>query len=1052
MRLLLTLCFLLTLTLPSHAVVYCKRFPTDTAVPCYGPDYPPPASGTIGGSIAANQIAFGSGVNTIQGTNNAILSTNGSATFSGSPAGYPGSSTSLAYNSQLGTLALTNSASLANPNSSAILSLTGYQDGSNAFLTMQSQSVYSSPTYTFGSNYNSSDFQLSSDAIGNLLYYDTSNNILRFMNDFVDMDITNGLFSVNSAASFNGATTISANGNVTITSTEAGGGGVFNIHNPNGILGQTYIGLYSPNESYSIFTTTDAGQFRIQALSGGVQFSNANTGNFDIPLQSGYLVTQLAQNQSTPIAWDNSSAVQANGRIAVYDATGMSLLSSLNADGSAHITGKLTVDGPIDPTWIDLVQQTTPATNPASGSDRLYTKSDDKLYIKTAAGSESAVGTGTVTTVSVVNANGFSGTVANATTTPAITLGQINWQAVTALAPTGNVNWSSGAGYSAGKVWTATSGTTANWQNALGLVPGTYTDGKVCTYTSSGTVLNCNTTDTSSYWTLSSTNLFSPTADTVTMGVSSSTLDTATVQSTSGGLTVNQSTGFTSGTGGTITTYVSGGVTYKVHTFTSSGTFVAPSGNTSVQALVVAGGGGGAGGGGAGGAGGYQYNASYATTSLQSIAVTVGPGGAGGTIGGTTAGTSGSNSVFGTITSTGGGGGRASAAGLNGGSGGGGGVSQSGGTGTVGQGNNGGTGGAASGGFATAGGGGSAAVGGNGNSASNGGNGGAGTSNSITGTALFYAGGGGGSIDPGVQGTGGSSVGGAGKINGPGNAGSANTGSGGGSVEDSGTAGAGSTGVVIIAYIVPNDTPWLRFYAEGSQTGKIATDGNNSNFLTLTSGTTDVETFSSTNATLNTTLTLSTKNIITDTTTGTSFGTGTTQKTSAYGVTPVVQGGATTDLGTILSNWGLRAAGTAYPITTSGATNLSGTNTINGYVDLSTAQTLTNKRITKRIVTASDATSITPNSDNADITYQANTQTIGTLTINADGGAPTNGQSWTLKIKSTNVQTFSWNSVFVGGNLGLPTASTGSSKIDYFTFLYDTVNSKWDYTGSAGNF
>lgn len=119
---------------------------------------------------------------------------------------------------------------------------------------------------------------------------------------------------------------------------------------------------------------------------------------------------------------------------------------------------------------------------------------------------------------------------------------------------------------------------------------------------------------------------------------------------------------------------------------------------------------------------------------------------------------------------------------------------------------------------------------------------------------------------------------------------------------------------------------------------------------------------------------------------------------------------------------------------------------------ISSTNTFTNKRITKRVVTASDATSITPNTDNADITYQANTQSTGTLTINADGGTPTNGQSWLLKIKSTNVQTFSWNSAYAGGTVALPTSTTGSSKIDYFSFIYDTVNSKWHFVGTALGF
>jgi hypothetical protein len=63
-------------------------------------------------------------------------------------------------------------------------------------------------------------------------------------------------------------------------------------------------------------------------------------------------------------------------------------------------------------------------------------------------------------------------------------------------------------------------------------------------------------------------------------------------------------------------------------------------------------------------------------------------------------------------------------------------------------------------------------------------------------------------------------------------------------------------------------------------------------------------------------ITLSTKNLVTDTTTGSQIATGTTQKLGFYGATPVVQQAAATDLGTALSNLGLRAAGTAYPLAT----------------------------------------------------------------------------------------------------------------------------------------
>src|SRR3990167_10995321 len=80
-----------------------------------------------------------------------------------------------------------------------------------------------------------------------------------------------------------------------------------------------------------------------------------------------------------------------------------------------------------------------------------------------------------------------------------------------------------------------------------------------------------------------------------------------------------------------------------------------------VEYLDIAGGGGGGGnaggssGGAGGGAGGYRPNTGYAVTPGSPITVTIGAGGAGGIGSSSTAATAGSNSVFGTITSTGGG-------------------------------------------------------------------------------------------------------------------------------------------------------------------------------------------------------------------------------------------------------------------------------------------------------------------------------------------------------------------------------------------------------------
>jgi hypothetical protein len=234
-----------------------------------------------------------------------------------------------------------------------------------------------------------------------------------------------------------------------------------------------------------------------------------------------------------------------------------------------------------------------------------------------------------------------------------------------------------------------------------------------------------------------------------------------------------------------------------------------------VEYLVIAGGGGGsqsgfATGGGAGGAGGYRSSvvgessgggssaeSVVSVTSNAAYTVTVGAGGADRT--------SGSNSVFGTITSLGGGRGAGYERGgaSSGGSGGGGAYAgQAGASGTVGQGYAGGNSDIGGGG----GGGGAGGVGGNGSSSRIGGNGGAGITSAITGTAVARAGGGGGGAigyyaSPAVGGTA-TAGGGNGGSDTAGSNGTANTGGGGGGPVGNGSAlgGTGGSGVVIIRY------------------------------------------------------------------------------------------------------------------------------------------------------------------------------------------------------------------------------------------------------------
>ena len=290
-------------------------------------------------------------------------------------------------------------------------------------------------------------------------------------------------------------------------------------------------------------------------------------------------------------------------------------------------------------------------------------------------------------------------------------------------------------------------------------------------------------------------------------------------------------------TGGTVTTCGD----CKIHTFTGPGTFTVSSvssaaSNNIVSYMVVAGGGGAghsyptSNAGGGGGAGGYReiknpvtpYTASpldgfgtpanQVTVTATGFPITVGGGGSGHTTG--AAGTSGSPSIFSTITSAGGGKGGSNGPGTGspsnpttGGSGGGGaggtscaslGGGAAGNTPSVTppQGNDGGDNYKVATGSPPdnpgAGGGGAGAAGADA-STSAGGNGGAGTTTSINGTPTARAGGGAGGGNP--NGTGGTGGG----ANGGGN-GTANTGGGGGGTMNGDNGGSGGSGIVIIRY------------------------------------------------------------------------------------------------------------------------------------------------------------------------------------------------------------------------------------------------------------
>ena len=109
---------------------------------------------------------------------------------------------------------------------------------------------------------------------------------------------------------------------------------------------------------------------------------------------------------------------------------------------------------------------------------------------------------------------------------------------------------------------------------------------------------------------------------------------------------------------------------------------------------------------------------------------------------------------------------------------------------------------------------------------------------------------------------------------------------------------------------------------------------------------------------------------------------------------------------------------------------------------LATTQTLTNKRITRR-VTALSANSATPaiNTDNFDVCHiTAQTATITGFTMT---GTPVDGDTLHVSITGTTAVPITWGASFeASGGTALPTTTVTTARLDV-DFVYNTETSKW---------
>jgi len=123
-------------------------------------------------------------------------------------------------------------------------------------------------------------------------------------------------------------------------------------------------------------------------------------------------------------------------------------------------------------------------------------------------------------------------------------------------------------------------------------------------------------------------------------------------------------------------------------------------------------------------------------------------------------------------------------------------------------------------------------------------------------------------------------------------------------------------------------------------------------------------------------------------------------------------------------------------------------------VGRATTDTLTNKRINPRIVTAASYTTDTGTAldvstcDEFDVTAQA-----GALKLNNPSGTPVNGQKLIVRIKDNGTaQNLTYDTQFrASSDLALPT-TTVLGKTLYMGFIFNLTDTKWDLVAYLNNF
>jgi len=126
-------------------------------------------------------------------------------------------------------------------------------------------------------------------------------------------------------------------------------------------------------------------------------------------------------------------------------------------------------------------------------------------------------------------------------------------------------------------------------------------------------------------------------------------------------------------------------------------------------------------------------------------------------------------------------------------------------------------------------------------------------------------------------------------------------------------------------------------------------------------------------------------------------------------------------------------------------------NTSNATERAATA-TLTNKRITKRVLSATSYTTNTGTSLNGDTTdIFIVTAQAGALLFNAASGTPTDGQTLIITVASstTSARALTWDAIYGATTVALPTTTTATTATLSIGFIYSSSKVLWQCVAVA---